>query len=74
MDRRNFLKLTATGIAGAAIAPILRTPAWAQTAATAGRAATTLKAAGTWGHGIGIGATAVMLSNFLYVLRKRWSL
>src|SRR6202158_3530484 len=33
-----------------------------------------LKPAGPWGHGIGIGATAVMLSNFLYALRKRWSL
>ena len=34
MDRRNFLKLTATGIVGAAIAPILSTPARAQNAAT----------------------------------------
>jgi len=30
-----------------------------------------LKAAGTWGHGVGIAATAFMLSNFLYALRKR---
>lgn len=31
-----------------------------------------LRSAGTWGHGVGIGATAVMLSNFLYSARKRW--
>lgn len=30
-----------------------------------------LKPAGTWGHGIGVAATAVMLMNFLYALRKR---
>jgi len=29
------------------------------------------KPAGTWGHGVGIVATAFMLSNFLYALRKR---
>jgi thioredoxin reductase/NAD-dependent dihydropyrimidine dehydrogenase PreA subunit len=28
--------------------------------------------AGTWGHGIGIVATAFMMSNFLYAVRKRW--
>jgi len=32
----------------------------------------TLRPAGSWGHGVGIGATAVMLFNFLYPLRKRW--
>lgn len=32
-----------------------------------------LKPAGTWGHGVGIVATLVMLSNFLYAVRKRWS-
>jgi len=32
----------------------------------------TLRPAGSWGHGVGIGATAVMLLNFLYPLRKRW--
>ena len=31
-----------------------------------------LKAAGTWGHSVGIVATAFMLSNFLYAARKRW--
>jgi thioredoxin reductase/NAD-dependent dihydropyrimidine dehydrogenase PreA subunit len=31
-----------------------------------------LKAAGTWGHSVGIGATVFMLSNFLYAARKRW--
>lgn len=31
-----------------------------------------LKPAGTWGHGVGIVATAFMLSNFLYAVRKRW--
>jgi thioredoxin reductase/Pyruvate/2-oxoacid:ferredoxin oxidoreductase delta subunit len=31
-----------------------------------------LKAAGPWGHGVGMVATAFMLSNFLYALRKRW--
>lgn len=31
-----------------------------------------LKAAGPWGHGVGIVATAFMLSNFLYAARKRW--
>ncbi len=30
-----------------------------------------LRAAGTWGHGVGIVATAFMLLNFLYPLRKR---
>jgi thioredoxin reductase/Pyruvate/2-oxoacid:ferredoxin oxidoreductase delta subunit len=30
-----------------------------------------LKSAGPWGHGVGIAATAFMLSNFLYALRKR---
>lgn len=29
------------------------------------------KSAGSWGHGVGIAATAFMLSNFLYALRKR---
>jgi hypothetical protein len=32
-----------------------------------------LKASGPWGHGVGIVATLVMLSNFLYAVRKRWS-
>jgi hypothetical protein len=31
-----------------------------------------LKSAGGWGHGVGIAATAFMLSNFLYAVRKRW--
>ena len=30
-----------------------------------------LKSSGPWGHGVGIVATLVMLSNFLYPLRKR---
>jgi thioredoxin reductase len=30
-----------------------------------------LRSAGTWGHGIGIVATAFMLSNFFYAVRKR---
>ncbi|HEU4385620.1 MAG TPA: NAD(P)-binding domain-containing protein [Anaeromyxobacteraceae bacterium] len=30
-----------------------------------------LKPAGPWGHGVGIAATAFMLSNFLYAARKR---
>jgi len=30
-----------------------------------------LKSAGSWGHGVGIVATAFMLSNFLYAVRKR---
>lgn len=30
-----------------------------------------LKSAGLWGHGVGIVATAFMLSNFLYAVRKR---
>jgi thioredoxin reductase/Pyruvate/2-oxoacid:ferredoxin oxidoreductase delta subunit len=30
-----------------------------------------LKPAGPWGHGVGIAATAFMLSNFLYAVRKR---
>lgn len=33
-----------------------------------------LKPAGLWGHGVGIAATIFMLSNFLYAVRKRWSL
>jgi len=33
-----------------------------------------LKPAGWWGHGIGVVATAVMLLNFLYALRKRFSI
>jgi thioredoxin reductase/Pyruvate/2-oxoacid:ferredoxin oxidoreductase delta subunit len=32
-----------------------------------------LKPAGPWGHGVGIVATAVMMGNFLYAVRKRWS-
>jgi thioredoxin reductase/Pyruvate/2-oxoacid:ferredoxin oxidoreductase delta subunit len=32
-----------------------------------------LKPSGPWGHGVGIVATGVMLSNFIYALRKRWS-
>jgi thioredoxin reductase/Pyruvate/2-oxoacid:ferredoxin oxidoreductase delta subunit len=32
----------------------------------------TLRPAGSWGHGVGIAATAVMLLNFLYPVRKRW--
>jgi hypothetical protein len=31
-----------------------------------------MRPAGAWGHGVGIAATAFMLSNFLYPLRKRW--
>lgn len=31
-----------------------------------------LRPAGTWGHGVGIVATVVMMSNFLYAVRKRW--
>jgi thioredoxin reductase/Pyruvate/2-oxoacid:ferredoxin oxidoreductase delta subunit len=31
-----------------------------------------LRSAGVWGHGVGIAATAFMLSNFLYAARKRW--
>jgi thioredoxin reductase/NAD-dependent dihydropyrimidine dehydrogenase PreA subunit len=31
----------------------------------------TLKSAGSWGHGVGIVATLVMMGNFLYPLRKR---
>jgi dihydropyrimidine dehydrogenase (NAD+) subunit PreT len=31
-----------------------------------------LKPSGPWGHGVGIVATLVMMSNFLYALRKRW--
>jgi thioredoxin reductase/NAD-dependent dihydropyrimidine dehydrogenase PreA subunit len=30
-----------------------------------------LKSAGSWGHGVGIAATAVLLSNFLLAVRKR---
>jgi len=33
-----------------------------------------LRPAGVWGHGVGIVATLFMLSNFLYAVRKRWSL
>lgn len=33
-----------------------------------------LRPAGLWGHGVGIVATLFMLSNFLYAVRKRWSL
>lgn len=32
-----------------------------------------LKPAGPWGHGVGIVATVVMMSNFLYAVRKRWA-
>lgn len=32
-----------------------------------------LKPSGDWGHGVGIVATLVMMSNFLYAVRKRWS-
>ncbi len=33
----------------------------------------TLRSAGGFGHGVGIVATAFMLSNFLYAARKRWT-
>lgn len=33
-----------------------------------------LKPAGVWGHGVGIVATLVMMSNFLYAARKRWDI
>jgi thioredoxin reductase/NAD-dependent dihydropyrimidine dehydrogenase PreA subunit len=32
----------------------------------------TLRPGGLWGHGVGVGATLVMLSNFLLPLRKHW--
>lgn len=32
-----------------------------------------LKPSGDWGHGVGIVATIVMMSNFFYAVRKRWS-
>lgn len=32
-----------------------------------------LRPAGPWGHGVGIVSTLVMMSNFLYAVRKRWS-
>ena len=31
-----------------------------------------LKPSGAWGHGVGIVATVVLMSNFLYAVRKRW--
>jgi thioredoxin reductase/Pyruvate/2-oxoacid:ferredoxin oxidoreductase delta subunit len=31
-----------------------------------------LRSSGPWGHGVGIVATAFMMLNFLYPLRKRW--
>lgn len=31
-----------------------------------------LSPGGTWGHGLGIAATLLMLSNFFYFVRKRW--
>jgi thioredoxin reductase/NAD-dependent dihydropyrimidine dehydrogenase PreA subunit len=31
-----------------------------------------LKPSGPWGHGVGIAATAVMMLNYVYALRKRW--
>jgi thioredoxin reductase/NAD-dependent dihydropyrimidine dehydrogenase PreA subunit len=31
-----------------------------------------LRPSGNWGHGVGIVATAFMMSNFLYSVRKRW--
>ncbi len=33
---------------------------------------TLLRPSGNWGHGVGIIATAFMMSNFLYSVRKRW--
>ncbi|OGQ91216.1 MAG: hypothetical protein A2289_18225 [Deltaproteobacteria bacterium RIFOXYA12_FULL_58_15] len=33
-----------------------------------------LRSAGSWGHGIGVIATLIMLTNFLYAVRKRLSL
>ncbi|GEJ58566.1 NAD(P)-binding domain-containing protein [Anaeromyxobacter diazotrophicus] len=32
-----------------------------------------MRSAGPWGHGVGIGATLFMLSNFLYAARKRFA-
>lgn len=45
MNRCDFLTATMTRIACVAATSIIRTPVWAQTAAPAGSAATTLKAA-----------------------------
>src|SRR5260370_40530373 len=44
LKRRDFLKTTAAGLAGVAVGPMFRNPAWAQTAASAGQTPTTLRA------------------------------
>jgi len=32
-----------------------------------------LRSSGSWGHGVGLVATAFMMANFLYAIRKRWA-
>jgi hypothetical protein len=66
-------------LAGAAILGFLAWKGWGyyqlpRAARLAHPLHASLKSAGPWGHGVGIVATAFMLSNFLYAVRKRGKL
>lgn len=65
-------------VLGAAIVAFLAQKGWdyyrlAPAARRASPLHPLLKPAGPWGHGVGLVATAFMLSNFLYAARKRWA-
>ena len=86
--RRRRRRTARSGCAAAPSASCTRSPARRSSPSSPGRGGTTtpcarverlqsplhpgLKSAGPWGHGVGIAATAFMLSNFLYAARKRW--
>ncbi|MBI5543696.1 MAG: NAD(P)-binding domain-containing protein [Deltaproteobacteria bacterium] len=78
-ERRRRRLAWLLGMLGVATVSILALKGWdyyllhgVQRLKSAGHVA--LKPAGSWGHGVGLVATAFMLSNFLYALRKRLGL
>jgi hypothetical protein len=66
-------------VIGATIVALLSLKGWAYYQLPAAErvkdaAHAALRPSGPWGHGVGIVATLFMMSNFLYAVRKRWSL
>ena len=77
-DRRHRRLAFALFVLGALTVATLFVVGWdyyrlPQVARTAHPGHPLLRPSGPWGHGVGIVATLVMLSNFLYAVRKRWS-
>jgi hypothetical protein len=76
-DRRRFLRRRILyALLGAAVLAWLAWKGWAyyplsKVARRHSPLHQALKSAGTWGHGVGIAASAVLLSNFLLAVRKR---